>query len=156
VHAEHGPDEVVVNHVGLCVTDLERSRRFYEAALGFHFWWELEPPDDLAAPLLGLVPPLGLHAVYLTRGPFVLELLAYQAGDHPARRPRPFDEPGLTHLSFAVADLPATLGRVDAHGGQVLEETRTDAVAMVRDPDGQLIELTSLNWRTVAPPRPAD
>ena len=31
----------VFNHVGLCVMDRERSRRFYEGLLGFTFWWEL-------------------------------------------------------------------------------------------------------------------
>src|SRR5262249_29518724 len=36
----------VFNHVGLCVADGSRSRRFYEGLLGFEFWWELEPPDE--------------------------------------------------------------------------------------------------------------
>ncbi|EUA65774.1 glyoxalase/Bleomycin resistance /Dioxygenase superfamily protein [Mycobacterium xenopi 4042] len=34
----------VFNHVGLCVADRQRSRRFYEGLLGFQFWWEAEPP----------------------------------------------------------------------------------------------------------------
>ena len=37
------------NHVGLCVSDRERSRRFYESVLGFQFWWELDPPDGPTA-----------------------------------------------------------------------------------------------------------
>ena len=34
--------QTIFNHVGLCVADRERSRRFYEGLLGFQFWWELE------------------------------------------------------------------------------------------------------------------
>ena len=60
----------VVNHVGLCVTDAERSRRFYEAVLGFEFWHQLDVPDDMAAKLLDLPPPLGSTAVYLRQGEF--------------------------------------------------------------------------------------
>ncbi len=44
----------VFNHVGLCVTDIARSRRFYEGLLGFTFWWELEPPDEGTDQLLEL------------------------------------------------------------------------------------------------------
>ena len=34
------------NHVGICVADRDRSRRFYEGLLGFTFWWEIDPPDE--------------------------------------------------------------------------------------------------------------
>ena len=44
----------VFNHVGLCVADRKRSRRFYEGLLGFQFWWELELPDEGTAALLQL------------------------------------------------------------------------------------------------------
>lgn len=44
----------VFNHIGLCVADRERSRRFYEGLLGFTFWWDLELPDQGTAKLLQL------------------------------------------------------------------------------------------------------
>ncbi|MCW2573610.1 MAG: glyoxalase/bleomycin resistance protein/dioxygenase, partial [Frankiales bacterium] len=56
-------------------------------------------------------------------------------------RPRPFTEPGLTHLSLTTDDLPGVLDRVRACGGEVLADTDIGAAVMVRDPDGQLIEL---------------
>jgi len=37
----------VINHLGQCVTDGARSRRFYEEVLGFEFWREIEPPDEM-------------------------------------------------------------------------------------------------------------
>lgn len=133
----------VANHVGLCVRDLERSRRFYEEALGFAYQRELKPPDQFTAPLLGLEPPLNLTAVYLTLGPFVLELLHYDRGEGsgPRGSRREFDELGLTHLSLTVADLPGILARVTELGGEVVESSNLGMAIMVRDPDGQLIEL---------------
>jgi catechol 2,3-dioxygenase-like lactoylglutathione lyase family enzyme len=132
----------VLNHVGLCVHDLDRSRRFYEGALGFTFERDLEPPDQFTAPLLRLDAPVGLRAVYLRLGGFVLELLAYAHEGHrlPARE-RSMAEPGLTHLSIGVDDLAAALARVEEHGGTVLPDTNLGMAVFVRDPDGQLIEL---------------
>src|SRR5271169_2506941 len=69
--------QIVFNHVGLCVADTTRSRRFYEGLLGFEFWWELDPPDEGTDQLLQLNKPIGLHATYLVRDGLVLELLDY-------------------------------------------------------------------------------
>ena len=134
---------VAFNHVGLCVSDLERSRAFYEGALGFRRWWDLDAPEEASRVLLGLPGPLGLHAAYLVRDGLVLELLHYSARKQPTPRRRPMDEPGLTHLSLAVEDVPAALDRVRQLGGEVLEDSDVGAGIMVRDPDGQLIELTT-------------
>ncbi len=65
------------------------------------------------------------------------------------------NEPGLTHLSLSVGDIPAVLEKVVPHGGQVIEETDMKAAIIIRDPDGQLIELTSADWLDVLPPLPA-
>jgi lactoylglutathione lyase len=130
----------VANHVGLCVTDLDRSRRFYEEALGFAFQRDLRPPDDLTGKLLD-VPTPGLTAVYLTMGSFVLELLHFDRPENPPFRPRVFNEPGLTHLSLSVDDIPATLEAVRRSGGSVVESSDLGMAVLVRDPDGQLIEL---------------
>ena len=67
----------VFNHVGLCVTDRDRSRRFYEGLLGFQFWWDLDLPDEGTAALLQLDGPIGVRATYLVRDGFVLELIDY-------------------------------------------------------------------------------
>ena len=131
-----------VNHVGLCVTDLDRSRRFYEAALGFEPVREMAIPDDFTADLLRVPRPVGLTAAYLRRDGFVLELLHFDRPGNPPARDRPFPEPGLTHLSFTVDDLDATRALVVDHGGEVLVDTEVAGMAvMVRDPDGQPLEL---------------
>jgi lactoylglutathione lyase len=142
----------VVNHVGLCVTDAERSRRFYEAVLGFDFWHALDVPDDMAAKLLDLTPPLGSTAVYLRRDEFVLELIVYADTEvvEPAR-PRVMNELGLTHLSVAVDDIDATAAKAVEYGGSVLDQTHVGAAVMIRDPDGQLLELLPMGYRERLP-----
>jgi lactoylglutathione lyase len=147
-------NRTVFNHVGLCVADRERSRRFYEGLLGFQFWWELDPPDDRTAPLLGLPEPLGTHATYLVRDAFVLELIDYSKREVHAGSERVMDQLGLTHLSFSVSDLGGVVGRVAEFGGAVVDGTVTEGAAMIRDPDGQLLELLADGWLAVLPPRP--
>lgn len=142
------------NHVGLCVANRERSRRFYEGLLGFQFWWEIEPPDDRTAQLVQLPEPLGTHATYLVRDGFVLELIDYLKRRVHAGPERVMDQVGLTHISFSVSDLDDVLDRVEEFGGVVVDASVSAQSAMIRDPDGQLLELLSDGWLSVLPPRP--
>jgi catechol 2,3-dioxygenase-like lactoylglutathione lyase family enzyme len=140
----------------LCVADTARSRRFYEGLLGFTFWWELEPPDRGTGQLLQLNPPIGLHATYLVRDGLVLELLAYSRRTTRAGSDRVMDQVGLTHLSLSVSDLSEVLAAAEAFGGSIVEGTVSEQSAMIRDPDGQLIELLPDSWLQVVPPRPVE
>src|SRR5205807_873138 len=83
------------------VTDMARSRRFYEELFGFAFLREIHPPDDLSGKLLRVDPPLGMSAVYLQRDGLVLELLHFDRPANPQYRERVMNEPGLTHLSLS-------------------------------------------------------
>ena len=140
-------DPTAFNHVGLCVTDTARSRRFYEEVLGFTFLYDFKAPDDSTAALLMMTPPVGLTATYLRLDGLILELLHYDRAGNPPAATRVMNEPGLTHLSVSVADVAGVLARVVEHGGAVAESTRSDFAVMIRDPDGQLIELLSMDYR---------
>jgi lactoylglutathione lyase len=144
----------VFNHVGLCVADRERSRRFYQDLLGFKFWWELELPDEGTERLLQLARPIGVRATYLVRDAFVLELIDYSKRTVQTGQQRVMDQVGLTHMSLSVSDLAAVLTMVESLGGSVIEDTVTEHFAMIRDPDGQLIELLPDTWPAGLPPRP--
>jgi lactoylglutathione lyase len=138
----------VINHIGLCVTEIARSRRFYEEVLGFQYWREITPPDEMVSALIDLEPPVGVTAVYLRRDDFVLELMHYaDAGAHPPERPRVMNEVGLTHLSVSVDDIDATAAQAVEYGGSVLEHTHVGLAVMIRDPDGQLVELLPMAYR---------
>lgn len=132
------------SHLGHCVADLERSRRFYVELLGFTEVADIRPPDESSAKLMRLTTPLGLNAVYLRRDGLLLELLHYEHHGTRPVRPRTLDEPGLTHISVWVEDgdaYSALLEQVPAYGGEVLTDTDLGLACMIRDPDGQLIEV---------------
>ena len=138
----------VFNHIGLCVTDVERSRRFYEDVLGFDFWREFVAPDEMTAQLLDLPEPVGLTAVYLRQEQFILELLHFaDAGTRAPATPRVMNEVGLTHISVSVDDIHATAAKAVEYGGSILDQTDVELAIMIRDPDGQLIELLPMGYR---------
>lgn len=133
----------VVTHVGICVADLAAAERFYTRGLGFTRQRDLSPPDAVVSKLLRVPEPVGLTAVYLTSGDFVLELLHFDRPDNAPPRERTMTEPGLTHLSIAVDDVAAVIGLAVAHGGEVLTDTDVTLAVLIRDPDGQIIELVA-------------
>jgi catechol 2,3-dioxygenase-like lactoylglutathione lyase family enzyme len=132
---------VSFNWIGVAVTDLDRSRRFYEDLLGFTYQRELTPPDGPTSQLCQVPPPVNLTAVYLQLDGFVLELLHFDRQGNPPTRPRPMNQPGLTHLSVTVPDVRDVVARVPDYGGSVLSDTDLGAAVCIHDPDGQLIEL---------------
>lgn len=136
------PSDVVVNHIGHAVADLGRARRFWTEAFDFEEVHALEAPDAGTSQLLGVAEPVGLQAVYLRRGDFILELLHFSKAGLDPRPARVMNEAGLTHLSLRVDDLDARLAKVRALGGTVLEESRLgDYAVLILDPDGQRVEL---------------
>jgi lactoylglutathione lyase len=137
---------VVFNHVGHCVSDIARARRFYTELLGFEFWREIALPDSQSATLLGLDVPLDSKACYLRRDGFVLELIEFGAASHrhvPERRA--MDEPGLTHISVSC-DIREVCAHVAEYGGEVITATDIGVAVFIRDPDGQLVELLPLAY----------
>ena len=147
-----------LTHIGLCVSDLERSLRFYRDLLGFEYEHDLEVGCEPTDTLLRL-KDVQLEAVYLARDGVRIELLRFASPAAPPRRARVMNEYGLTHLSFRVADLEATLAALRAAGERVLEETVIrfpefqSAACFIVDPDGQLIELVQVPGDPEAPPR---
>jgi lactoylglutathione lyase len=129
----------VLVHVGLTTRDVDRSARFYVDALGFQIDRELRLTADQIDGLMRLEPKSDLHAVYLRLGAFTLELMQFSPPAEAHAAARRFNQSGLTHLSIAVPDLSAAIARVRAAGGAVLGHV--DRACIVRDPDGQLIEL---------------
>lgn len=144
---ESTSDTPILNHFGHCVTDLDRSVRFYCELFGFTEKRRMTLPDQPTGRLLGIEEPVGLTAVYLDKGGTILELLAFDRPGNPAARARAFNEPGLTHLSFSVPDVAAAKSEVLRLGGEVVEGTDLGMAVMVRDPDGQIIELLAMDLR---------
>lgn len=135
-----------LTHIGLCVTDIGHSERFYCGALGFEAVGRMTV-DDAATEQLLQVPGLVLDLVYLQRDGFRLELLGYtRPGCTGQPGPRRMNELGFTHLSFRVADADSLLDAIRAHGGRAIADRTVAFVGgarglMATDPDGNLIEL---------------
>jgi catechol 2,3-dioxygenase-like lactoylglutathione lyase family enzyme len=127
------------SHIGLCVTDLERSRRFYEGVFGFRAAFDLRTEGPETPQLLRLDAPLTLDAVYLALDGLLLELLAFDRTAPTSLRV--MNEPGLTHISVFVEDLDATIDAVGQYGGRVRADTNIGVAVFVEDPDGQAIEV---------------
>lgn len=140
-----------VSHVGVCVTDLERSLRFYRDGLGFTPTHAYDVGPEFGA--LMELDGVALRSQFLRRDGVTVELLHFTSppaeGDG-ARRP--VNRPGFTHLSVRVADVEAAAARVAQTGGSVLDATRTtfgegDGLTdfvYCTDPDGTRVELMRL------------
>lgn len=130
-----------VAHTGLGVTDLARSVRFYCELLGFQPCRSLEMPADQVTDFLELKQPgADLKAVYLMMGDFQLELLLFDPPGGNRVRERKMNQVGLTHLSIGVDSVAAVLARLADFGGELVSSLG-DKAAMVRDPDGQYVEI---------------
>ena len=139
-----------VSHVGLRVRDLDRAKRFYQA-LGFSEVKCLTVPDKMAAGLLGLTPPIGFEAAYLQNNRFILQLITFSGYPAPDEPERGMTGAGLTHLSIAVDDMAQAQAAVQAAGGTIVADPGGGFACMVRDPEGQLLELLSAGVRPVPP-----
>jgi len=136
-----------LSHIGICVSELERSLRFYRDALEFRELSRLAMEGAGPERLLGL-PGGKLEAIYLERDGTRIELLHYPvAGHQRGESPCPMNRLGFTHLSLRVENLDAVIAAAEKMGGAVLTDTRIDNEAwqsyavFVTDPDGLRIEL---------------
>ncbi len=141
------PDGIQPSHLGLCVTDLDRSLRFYCEGLGFTASKGFELDDTTIPDLargLELESPVMVTSQFIRLGDMKIELLHYSS-------PQPVGAPstnraqlGFTHLSFHVDDVDVTAARLVEFGGTIVPDTRANVgveIVFIADPDGSRIEL---------------
>ncbi len=146
-----GDPELVLSHLGVCVSDLDRSVRFYCEALGFEKAESHVIGSEFAA--LMDFDDVEVTSQFVRRGNTAIELLCFTEptafGDGVRRA---VNQLGLTHLSFRVRDVAAAAGRIVEAGGSVVEASRTVIdlggteleFVYCTDPDGVRIELMDL------------
>ena len=128
-----------IAHVRLTVTDIERSRQFYEGVFGWPVLVELPPGADAATrAALGFL----YGGVIYDLGGALIGLRP--VGDCEFHE----DRTGLDHVAFRLADraaLDAAAGHLDALGvahGPV-KDIGPSYILEFRDPDNIALELTA-------------
>lgn len=140
-----------IRHVGVVVTDLEKSLFFYRDLLGF----SVQKSAQETGPFIEAI--LAIRGVNVTTvkmsapdGITMLELLRFESpGRNPAASARDIHSPGLTHVAFTVSDLDGLYRQLAGHRVEFLSQPQRSPdgsarVAFCRDPDGTLIELVEV------------
>ena len=146
----HNPDiPARFSHSGICVTDIDRSMRFYDQAIGFapaenyalsdHSNWL-----DIVNELDGV--KLRAQMVRSAEGNTVELLKMESPACFGPRERRPMNQYGLTHMAFYVDDIDAVAAEVLAAGGRTYPHTRAVfgsgiEIMYCTDPDGVRVEL---------------
>jgi catechol 2,3-dioxygenase-like lactoylglutathione lyase family enzyme len=139
------------SHLGICVSDLDRSLRFYSEALGFEQVASHRVGEEFGA--LMELEGVTVESRMLKRDGVTIELLGYVFPAYTGEgERRPMNQLGLTHLSLRVDDVDAVAAVIDELGGKVVGDTRTTFdvsghhldFLYCTDPDGVRIELMHL------------
>lgn len=139
------------SHLGICVSDLERSLRFYCEALGFSPAESHVIGDEFGR--LMELDGVELRSQFVRRDGMAIELLHFSSPE-PVGDPdrRPMNQLGLTHLSLRVDDIDTVAAAVESLGGTIVGGTRTTFdlagtpldFLYCTDPDGTRIELMNI------------
>ena len=135
------------SHLGLCVSDLDVSCRFYREGLGFTATDGLELSSRDLAGLDGsleVAGPATITSQFITLGGLKIELLAFKEPTAHGAPSEQRNQLGLTHLSFWVDDVDAAAARLTEFGGTILDGTRSTPgidIVFLADPDGVRVEL---------------
>ncbi|MDS1116555.1 VOC family protein [Gordonia westfalica] len=132
------------SHVGLCVSDLAKSLRFYCEGLGFTKVMEYDIDEQIPE----VDAPCSLTSTFLEKDGMRVELLSYRQpgviGTPPTRR----NHLGMTHLSFFSEDIDGAAQALCGFGGALIPDTRVGAddptaaqFVFVADPDGNRVEI---------------
>ena len=143
-------------HYSHCVSDIEKSRKFYSDVLGFETVFEIDFDDPATARVMGL-PSCKFKGIFMKCDGMRIELIAFT--DPPPDktvRMRKSNEIGHSHLSFYVTSLDETLAELRGHGVPIDEATRQVLPSgieccVVRDPDGFPIEIVQVPTLDLVP-----
>lgn len=145
-----------VHHVGLVVTDLDRSIWFYHDVLGLPFANEPTPWFDGPDLERGVgVPGARLRQVCFWVGEHsMMELIEYANRPVTSTRPIPNHHLGAAHVCFRVEDVRATKADLEARGVTFYSDVNVvDSGPLAgwrwvyfSDPDGMALELVEVAY----------
>lgn len=146
-----------LTHIGITVSNLERSRAFYCDGLGFAPVTRFATSTAESAKLCE-IEGMELECLFIARDGVRIELMHFKNPGHVgAAECRPMNQLGLAHLALRVDDLEGVASNLVELGGEVRWQTRTGSaetvadVVFLTDPDGVRIELISMPGDPMAP-----
>jgi len=137
------------SHLGICVSDLDRSTRFYVDVLGFRELFTMDFGDELAATMERTGR---FTSRMLARDDLRIELLWWHEGGTEGNgQRRAMNRLGVTHLCFRVEDATELFEMARRSGGEAWPETLSSLdgagvdgapvqTVYLADPDGVRIE----------------
>jgi len=140
--------EFTAHHVGITVSDLDRSVSFYRDKLGLDLLTRFEVGGDGFATGVGL-PEAHAEFAHLDAGETRLELVTYdstsQAASEIGSESR-IDTVGTTHVGLTVEDVESCYAGLPDDVETLSEPQTTESgttIFFVRDPEGNLVEVLS-------------
>jgi len=134
------------HHVGISVSDLDRSIAFYRDHFGMDLACDIIPfAGEPYLRIMALPDPAG-RMVVMMKGSLALELFEFHS-PAPARQAqdRPVADHGLTHFGVWVDDIDAVVARLGEAGvrfhSAVIPFESGIRATYGRDPDGNVFEL---------------
>lgn len=147
------PLTVMIDHVGLCVGDIEAATAFLQAAVGAEISVEiLGPGDEHQAGFdteqrFGLVGGAVITAIRKLRLGQGAQIELFQIEAPDQREPARASDLGWQHIAVLTDDLDAALERFAEAGGQVLPAPHVEgsgtSYRYARAPFGALIEFVA-------------
>lgn len=133
-------------HVAHTVYDMARTRKFYENVFGFKLVREHPGSSDpkwLAdvAKILRMPTPFQINVTFLELDGLVLEFQEYPIHGTAEYQNWVTNQPGLGYISIGVTDIQDVMEKVRKAEGEVLDDTFLGSGVMVKDVDGQVIEV---------------
>jgi catechol 2,3-dioxygenase-like lactoylglutathione lyase family enzyme len=134
-----------LDHVGLGVSNMEKSLEFYRDFLGMKVVMELADADDRIGRVIG-AKGAKCKIIHLQLGECVLELFKYTnpKGSNKAKSINQYDH-GLIHIGFEVDDFHNHIKQLEQRGIKLVGEPiefRPDVwVAYFYGPDGEVCEI---------------
>lgn len=134
------------HHVGISVSDLDRSIAFYRDHFGMDQACDIIPFAGEPYLRIMALPDAAGRMVVMTRGSLALELFEFHS-PAPARKPEdyPVADHGLTHFGVWVDDIAAMVARLTKAGvrfhSEIIPFESGIHATYGRDPDGNVFEL---------------
>ena len=133
-----------LRHIALSVKDPEKTAKFYEDA------FDLQRVGEVNSALA--------EGIYLSDGTINIALLLYKSdemsGYVEGEDERGKDWEGIHHMGFLVDDVKDTERKIENAGGKYLmgrpdgPEPNTFYEIKFRDPQGVIVDVTHLGWKT--------